>query len=55
MKDNVTHSNINEHMRELSYGAGAKDDDTDKMEEDPLYWKNKSIYSKKRGKYSKDK
>ena len=32
MKDNITHSNINFHMRELNYGAGAKDNDTDKME-----------------------
>ena len=31
MKDNVTHSNINNHLRELNYGAGAKDDDTDKI------------------------
>ena len=31
MKDNVTHSNINNHLRELNSGAGAKDDDTDNM------------------------
>ena len=35
MKYNVTHSNINDHLRELKYDAGAKDNDTDKMEEDP--------------------
>ena len=35
MKDNVTHSNINDHLRELNYDVGAKDNDTDKMEEDP--------------------
>ena len=32
MRDNVSHSNINNHLRELNYGAGAKDNDTDKME-----------------------
>ena len=32
MKDNVTRSNINDHMRELNSGAGAKDDGTDKKE-----------------------
>ena len=41
MKDNVTHSNINNHMRELNSGACAKYDDTDNMEEDPLPWKKK--------------
>ena len=46
MKDNVTHSNINDHMIELNSGAGAKNDDTDKMEEDPPPWKKKSKESK---------
>ena len=32
MKDNVTLININDHLRELHSGAGAKDNDTDKME-----------------------
>ena len=31
MKDNISHSNINNHLKELNYGAGAKDNDTDKM------------------------
>ena len=31
MKDNVTLININDHLRELNSGAGAKDDDTDKI------------------------
>ena len=47
MKDSLTHSNINDHLRELNSGAGDKDDDTDKMEEDPLPRKKKSIESKK--------
>ena len=48
MKDNVRHSNINNHIIELDSGAGAKDDDTDKMEEYPLPRNNKSRESKKR-------
>ena len=40
MKDNITHSNINNHLRELNSGAGAKDSDTNKTEEDPLPRKN---------------
>ena len=32
MKDNVTHININGHLRELNSVAGVKDNDTDKME-----------------------
>ena len=48
VKYNVTHSNINNHLRELNSGAGTKDDDTDKIEEDPFPWKKKSINSKKR-------
>ena len=32
MKYNVTHSNINYHLRELNSGAGDKDNDTDHME-----------------------
>ena len=36
IKDNVTNSNIQKHMRELNYGADAKDDDNDNMEEDRL-------------------
>ena len=28
MKDNVTYSNINDHLRKLIFGADAKDDDT---------------------------
>ena len=50
MKDNLTHSNINDHMRELNSGAGAKDDDTNKMEEDPLPQNKKSRESKRRKK-----
>ena len=48
MNDNVTNSNINNHLRELNLGAGAKDNDTDNMEEDPLPRNNKSRESKKR-------
>ena len=55
MKDNVTHSNINDHLRELNSGADAKDDDTDNIEEDPLPRKNKSRDSKKREKDRKNK
>ena len=55
MKDNVTHSNINNHLRELNSGAGAKDNDTDNMEEDPLPRNNKSRESKKRKKDSNNK
>ena len=55
MKDNVSHSNINNHLRELNSVAGAKDDDTDKMEEDSLPGKKKSRDSKKRKKYRKNK
>ena len=55
MKDNVTHSYINNHMRELNSGAGAKVDDTYKMEEDPPTRKNKSRESKKRKKDRKNK
>ena len=40
MKDNVTHSNITKNLRELNSGADAKDDDNDKMEEDPPLRKN---------------
>ena len=36
MRDNVSHSNINNHPRELNFGAGAKDNATDNTEEDPL-------------------
>ena len=32
MKDNVTHSNINKHLRELNSGVGANDNYTDRME-----------------------
>ena len=42
IKDNLTHIKINDHLIELNYGAGAKDNDTDKMEEDPLPRKKKS-------------
>ena len=55
MKDNVTHSNINEHMRELNSGAGARDDDTDKMEKYPLPRKKKSRESKNRKEDKKNK
>ena len=55
MKDNVTHSNINNHLRELNYGAGAKDDDTDKIKKNPSPRKNESIDSKKREKDRKNK
>ena len=48
MKDNVTHTNINDHLRELNSGADAKDSDTDKMEEDTPPRKKKSIEIKKR-------
>ena len=41
MKDNVSHSNINTHLREHNSGAGPRDNDTDKMEEDPLPQKKK--------------
>ena len=50
MRDNVSHGNINNHTRELNSGAGAKDDNTDKMEEDPLPQKKKSRDIKKRKK-----
>ena len=40
MKDNVSHSNINNHPRELNFGAGAKDNAIDNTEEDPLLRKN---------------
>ena len=55
MNNNVTHSNINNHIRELNYGAGAKDNDTDKMEEYPPPKKKKSRESKKRKKDRKKK
>ena len=42
-------------MVELNSGAGAKEDDTDRMEEDPLPQKNKSRESKKREKGSNTK
>ena len=42
MKDYVTNGSINDHMRELNSGVGAKNDDTDKMEEDPPPRKKKS-------------
>ena len=48
IKDNVSHTKINNQMRELNSGAGAKDNDTDNMEEDPLPRNNKSRESKKR-------
>ena len=56
-RDNLTHSNINDHMRELNSGAGAKDDDTGKMEEDPLPRKKKSrdINKRKIGRNEKEK
>ena len=50
MKDYLTHCNINNHLRELNAGAGAKENDTDKMEEDPLPQKKKSRDIKKRKK-----
>ena len=55
MKDYVTNGSINDHTRELNSVAGAKDDDTDKMEEYPPPQKNKSIESKKRKNYRKKK
>ena len=55
IKDNVTNSNIKKYLRELNSGAGAKDDDTDNMEEDPLPRKKKSRESKKRRKDRKKK
>ena len=55
IKDNVTHSNMNDHLRELNSGAGAKDYNTNKMEEDPLPRKKKSREIKKREKDSKNK
>ena len=55
MKDNLDHSNINEHLREMNSGAGTKDNDTDKMEEYPLPRKNKSRESKNREKDMKNK
>ena len=55
MKDNVTHRKINDHLRELNPRAGNKDDDTDKMEEDPLPRKKKSIENKKMEKDRKNK
>ena len=54
MKDNVTHSNINDHLRVLNSVSGTKDDDTNKMEEDTLPRKKKSIESKKREKDRKN-
>ena len=42
MKDNVTRSNINDHLIELNYGSRVKDDDTDNMEKDPPPQKKKS-------------
>ena len=50
MKGYLTHTTINDHLVELNYGAGAKDTDTYKMEEDTLPRKNKSKESKKRKK-----
>ena len=50
MKDNGTHSNINNHMKELNSGAGTKDNDTDKTEEDPPPRKKKSRERIRRGK-----
>ena len=55
IKDNVTHSNMNDHLRELNSEAGAKDYNTDQMEEDPLPRKKKSREIKKREKDSKNK
>ena len=55
MQDTLTHSNINDHLRELNSGAGATDDDTDNIEEDPLLRKKKSRESKKRKRYRKNK
>ena len=55
MKDYLTHCNINNHLRELNSGAGAKDNDTDKMEEDTLLRKNKSRENTKRKKERKKK
>ena len=55
MKDNLTHSKINDHMKELNYGSGAKDDDTDNTEEHPLPRKKKSRESKKSKKDRKKK
>ena len=55
MKDNVSHSNINNHPRELNSGAGAKEDDMGKMEEDPLPRKKKSRESNKRERDRKNK
>ena len=49
MKDDITHSNVNDHLRELNSGASANDDDTDKMEKYPPPHKKKSRKSKKRG------
>ena len=48
MKDNVTPSNINNHLRELNYGVGATGDNIDKMEEYSLPQKKKSRKSKKK-------
>ena len=55
MKDNVTYSNINDHLRELNSGAGANDNDTDKTEEYLPPRKKKSRDSKKRKKDTKNK
>ena len=48
MKDNVTRSNINVHLRELNSGTGSKEDDNDNIERDPPPRKNKLRYIKKR-------
>ena len=48
MKDNITHRNISNHLRELNYGTITKDDDTDMMEEDPISRKKNSRESNKR-------
>ena len=55
MKYNVTHININDHLRELNSGTGNKEDDTDNIEEDPLLRKKKSRESKRREKNRKNK
>ena len=55
MKYDITHGNINDHLIELNSGAGAKENDTDKMEEDTPPWKKKSRESKKSKKDRKKK
>ena len=48
IKDNLTHSRINDHMRELNSRASAKDNDSDTIKEDSLPQKKKQRESKEK-------